>query len=310
MTADRGGGERTAVLVLVAVTALWGSSFPFTKELIGRIPVDDYLGLRFLLAAAVLLVLRPGLLRQLTPHSLRVGVGLGILYGAAQLVQFEGLTRSSPTVAAFVVSLAVVFTPLIGALVLRHLPDRRTVLATAVATLGVGVLSLRGLSLGSGEVITAVSAAMYAVHVLALGRFARRGEVMALTFVQFATMGVLCTALGARDGVTLPRGGDLGVFLYLALGVGMLTLLGQGWAQSRTDPHRVAVLLVLEPVWAAVFAAVLWHHPPDLRTLVGGALVVQAMVLVAVPGVWSRSRVRRTLRGGTLDRRPVGTTNT
>ena len=130
---------------------------------------------------------------------------------------------------------------------------------------------------------------------LALGRFARRGEVLALTFVQFATMGVLCTALGARDGLTLPRGGDVGVFLYLALVVGMLALLGQGWAQSRTSPHRVAVLLVLEPVWAAVFAAVLWHHPPDLRTLVGGALVVQAMLLVAVPGVWSRSRVRRSL---------------
>ena len=160
MSADRGGGERTAVLVLVAVTALWGSSFPFTKELVGRIPVDDYLGLRFLLAAAALLVLRPGLLRQLTPHSLRVGVGLGTLYGAAQLVQFEGLARSSPTVAAFVVSLAVVFTPLIGALVLRHLPDRRT--ATAVATAGVGAMSLRGSSVGAGEVITAASAVMYA----------------------------------------------------------------------------------------------------------------------------------------------------
>ncbi|WP_408896049.1 DMT family transporter [Nocardioides sp. R1-1] len=280
VAADGVRTRRTAALALVGVTAVWGSTFGLSKDLIERLPVADYLGPRYLVAGTVLLAVAPRLLRGLSPHTLRVGVGLGVLYAAAQLLQFHGLAHTAPTVSAFVVAMYVVFTPLLAAV----LPGRRvepvTWLAVAVATGGVAVMSLRGWAFGAGEALTLVAAALYAVHILALGRWARADEAFALTFLQLATMGVLLTAVGASDGLTLPGAGDLPTFVYLAVFAGTVTLLVQTWAQGHIDSGQAAVLMVLEPVWAAVFGVLLWHEGLGPRTLLGGALVLVAMLMV------------------------------
>ena len=89
--------RRTAALALVGVTAVWGSTFGLSKHLLDRLPVADYLGLRYLVAATVLLVVAPRLLRGLSGHTVRVGIGLGVLYAGAQLLQFHGLSHTAPT---------------------------------------------------------------------------------------------------------------------------------------------------------------------------------------------------------------------
>lgn len=272
--------RRTAALALVAVTAVWGSTFGLSKDLIGRLPVADYLGLRYLVAATVLLLLAPRLLRGMTRHTVRVGAGLGVLYAAAQLLQFHGLEHTAPTVSAFVVAMYVVFTPLLAALLPGRSVDRVTWAAVVVATAGVAVMSLRGWAFGTGELLTLVSAVLYAAHILALGRWARPDEAFALTFLQLVTMGVLLTVVGAADGLTLPAGGDLLAFAYLAVFAGTVTLLVQTWAQGHIDSGQAAVLMVLEPVWAAAFGALLWHEALGPRTLGGAALVLVAMLMV------------------------------
>lgn len=273
--------RRTAALALVGVTAVWGSTFGLSKHLLDRLPVADYLGLRYLVAATVLLVVAPRLLRGLSGHTVRVGIGLGVLYAGAQLLQFHGLSHTAPTVAAFVVAMYVVFTPLLAAVLPGRGIDRLTGAAVVVATTGVAVMSLRGWAFGTGEALTLLSAVLYAVHILALGRWARPGEAFALTFVQLATMGVLLTGIGAGDGgLTLPGRADLPAFVYLAVIAGAGTLLVQTWAQGHIDSGQAAVLMVLEPVWAAVLGALLWSETLGPRTLGGGGLILVAMLMV------------------------------
>lgn len=277
--------RRTAAIALVAVTAVWGSTFGLSKDLLERLPVADYLGPRYLVAAAVLLAVCPRLVRGLTPRTIRIGVALGALYAAAQLLQFHGLAQTEPTVSAFVVAMYVVFTPLFVAVLPGRGVDAATWAAVGVATAGVAVMSLRGWAFGAGEMLTLVSAALYAVHILALGRWARPEEAFALTFFQLATMGVLLTGVGSADGLELPGRGDLLAFLYLAAIAGTVTLLVQTWAQGHLESGQAAVLMVLEPVWAAAFGAFLWHEALGPRTVVGGGLVLAAMLMVvARPG--------------------------
>lgn len=272
--------RRAAALALVGVTAVWGSTFGLSKDLIARLPVADYLGPRFLLAAAVLFLVAPRLGRGMTARTLGIGAGLGSLYAAAQLLQFHGLAHTAPTVSAFVVAMYVVFTPLLAALLPGRGVDRVTCAAVVVATAGVALMSLRGWSFGVGEALTLVAAALYAAHILALGRWARPEEALALTFVQLATMGVVLTGLGATDGLTLPGRADLAAFVYLAVVAGTVTLLVQTWAQGHIDSGRAAVLMVLEPVWAAAMGALLWHETLGPRTLGGAALILIAMLMI------------------------------
>lgn len=270
----------TAAVALVAVTAIWGSTFSVSKDLLTRMPVTDYLALRFLVAAAVILAVRPGPIRRMDRRSLHLGVRLGLIYAVAQLLQFVGLQHTAATISAFVVSMYVVFTPFLSALLVRTRVDRLTVLASMIAGSGVAVMSLRGWALGPGELLTLAAAALYAVHIIAMSRWTSSATAFPLTFVQLLTMGVVFVVIAAMDGMHLPRDGDWLVFLYLTVVAAAVALLVQTWAQAHLSSSQAAVLMVLEPVWAAFFGFALFHEVLDTRALVGAALVLGAMLLV------------------------------
>lgn len=298
----RAGGRTTsAFLALVAVTAVWGSTFPLSKDLLTRIPVTDYLGLRFLVAAAVLGLARPATVGRMDRRVLGVGAALGLCYAAGQALQFSGLPHTSATVSAFVVSMYVVFTPLLAALLLRVRPPGWTLVATVLASAGVGAMSLRGWGLGFGEALTLAAAALYGLHILGLSRWSTGRTAYRLTFVQLLTIGLCLLAGGAHDGVQVPRPDDLVTFLYLSVVAGAAAMLVQTWAQSHVSSASAAVVMVLEPVWAAFFGVVAWQEHLDGRTVSGGALVVGATLLVVLT-----SRRSAVLAAGAADAAGVG----
>ncbi|WP_347353543.1 DMT family transporter [Intrasporangium sp.] len=288
-----------AVAALVAITAVWGSSFAITKDLLTRLPVTDYLALRFLLAALVVGMVRPRLVLRADRGVLLHGVALGGLYFVGQLLQFVGLQYTAATVSAFIVSMYVVFTPLLVALVSRTWPRARTVVASLLAISGVAALSLQGLAIGWGELLTLVAALLYAAHIVVLGGWTSVRSAYPLTVVQLLTMGVCFLAVSARDGITLPVGGDWVAFLYLATVVGGLTMLVQTWAQAHIGAAQVAVLMVLEPVWAAFFGVTFWGEQLAPRVLLGAALVLSGLVIIT-------TRHRRGDRTGPAGPRPAG----
>ncbi len=269
-----------AALALVGVTAIWGSTFAMSKDLLTRMSVTDFLGLRFLIAAAVILAVRPGTLRRVDRRSVDLGVRLGLLYAVAQLLQFVGLQRTAATVSAFVVSMYVVLTPFLSAALLRTSIDRRAVLASVTAGVGVAVMSLRGWALGTGELLTLAAAALYAGHIIAMSRWTTSATAFPLTFVQLLTMGLVFILVAGVDGVTLPSGSDWIVFGYLTVVAAAVALLVQTWAQAHLGSSQAAVVMVLEPVWAAFFGFAVFGEALGSRTLVGGALVLVAMLVV------------------------------
>jgi drug/metabolite transporter (DMT)-like permease len=98
--------------------------------------------------------------------------------------------------------------------------------------------------------------------------------------VQLLTMGVVFTLLAVVDGLHLPQGSDWLVFGYLTVVAAAVALLVQTWAQAHLGSGQAAVLMVLEPVWAAFFGFVIFDELLDGRALVGGALVLGASLLV------------------------------
>lgn len=314
-----------ALVAMVAVTAVWGSSFAISKDLLTRLPVTDYLALRFLLAALVVGLFRPHVVLRAERRVVVHGVVLGLLYYVGQLVQFVGLQRTAATVSAFIVSMYVVFVPLFGALLTRVWPRPRTVMASLVAVGGLAAMSLRGLQMGDGELLTLCAAMLYAAHIVALGRLSRAATAYALAFIQLLTMGVcfLMVAVAAGGGVSLPERGDWAAFLYLAIIVGGVSMLAQTWAQAHINAATVAVLMVLEPVWAAVFGTTLWGERLEPRVLVGGALILAALLISSTGGRsgartwlvrhagemrsrWSGSSDARPCAGSQGERNPSG----
>ena len=298
MPLARSRTELLAFLALLSMTAAWGSTFFLIKDIVTRIGVADLLAVRFAIAALALALIgwrRLGLTRRLVLR----GVALGLLYGVAQILQTAGLAHTAASVSGFITGLYVVATPLLGSLILRTRVAPTTWIAVGLATLGLGVLSLNGFAIGYGELLTLCAAVIYAGHIVALGRLSEPGAALGLSVVQLGTIAVVCAlaalwpAPGAGIGIQLPSGWrDWLIVLYLALAASVLTMVLQTWAQARVEASRAAVIMAMEPVWAAAFAVALGGESITVRMVLGGAAILAAMYLVELPLPLRRSASR------------------
>lgn len=268
------------------MTAVWGSTFFMIKDLVTRIGVTDMLTVRFALASVVMLAVA-GPLRaggrglRMSRQTLTRGVLLGLLYGVAQILQTVGLAHTAASVSGFVTGLYVVITPLLAALILRVRIAPTTWIAVGLATLGLGVLSLNGFAVGYGELLTLASAVVYAGHIIAMGRLSTPGTALSLTVVQMVVITAVCAVAAAPGGIQLPSsGGDWLVVIYLGVVAGALTMFLQTWAQARVEATRAAVIMAMEPVWAAAFAVALGGEKVTVRMVIGGLAILGAMYLV------------------------------
>jgi drug/metabolite transporter (DMT)-like permease len=276
---------RLATLLLVSVTAVWGSTFFLIHDLVAHVPSADFLAVRFGIAAVVMAAVFRRQTLALTRRQVLVGVALGALYGLAQLLQTIGLEHTDASVSGFVTGTYVVLTPVLGAVLLRDRLPLSTWLAVALATAGLAVLSLRGLSVGVGEALTLAAAALYALHIIGLGRYSTAGSATGLATVQAFVITAITGVAAIPGGITLPStGGQWASLLYMALVAGAVALWAQTWAQSHLPATRAAIVMTMEPVFAAFFAVLFGGEPLTARMVVGGALVLAAMYVVELLG--------------------------
>ncbi len=270
-----------ATLTLLAITATWGSTFFLIKDLLDRIPVLDFLALRFAIASVGLALLFPRALGRLSRESWRRAGVLGLLYGVAQILQSTGLAHTPASVSGFITGTYVVATPLFAAALLGTRITAVTWGAVLLAMAGLGVLTLGGLSVGYGEALTFVAALLYALHIVGLGAWSNAGEATGMAIVQLMTITFVCAVITLPNGIVLPSTGrDWLSVLYMAMIAGAFAMAGQTWAQAHLPPTRTAIIMSMEPVFAALFAVSLGGESATVRMLVGGVMVLTAMLVV------------------------------
>ena len=279
-------------LLLFLVAASWGSTYLVAKVLVSPSSVVALLAVRMLLAAAVMSVFVATRGRRVSPSELRVGVVLGILLAAVFVFETFGIAHTSATNAGLIISLTIVFTPVLESVVTgRTLPGRFFV-AAATAVLGVVLLAgggaLRPPTMG--DLLILVAAVVRAVHVTTMQQLSgdRPMDSLHLTTVQLSTCAALFSVASVFHGESIPHylGGldavDAMLLLYLVLGCTVFAFFVQTWAVRRTSPSRVSLLLGTEPVWAAAIGIGIAHESIALAGCCGIALIL-------VGTAWGRS---------------------
>lgn len=278
---NEGRKSALATLALLATTAVWGSTFVLIKDVVGRMPVADFLAVRFVVAAVAMLLLFARPVVRLGRRQAGRALLLGVVYGVAQLLQTWGLALIAPSVSGFVTGMYVVFTPILAMLLLRQRMAGIVWLAVLLATAGLALLSLNGFSVDPGVWLTLASAALYALHIVGLGHWSRPGEAFGMSALQMLAIAAVCLLATAPHGPMLPPDrAAWGAVLYMALVAGAGAMLMQTWAQAHLPAARAAIVMTTEPVFAAAFAVALGSDVLTWRMLVGGALVLAAMYLV------------------------------
>ena len=274
-----------ATILLVTLTAVWGSTFFLIRDLVQTVPPADFLAVRFTLAAVLMVVIFWRQLRGLSRRDWLVSAALGSLYGFAQILQTIGLAHTDASVSGFVTGTYVVLTPVFTALLLRERVPASTWYAVLLATAGLALLSLNGFSVGLGEGLTLGAAALYALHIVGLGRLSTPNRATGMSAVQMIAIAVICVVAALPNGMVWPSGvGQWGSVVYMATAAGVLALWAQTWGQAHMSATRAAIVMTLEPVFAAGFAVAFGGEVLTWRMLVGGALVLTAMYTVELIG--------------------------
>lgn len=277
---------------LLGIALIWGATFFMVKEAVAQVGVFTFLSIRFALGAVLLSVaVRAGRLR-FSCGLLAAGALIGFLLFGGYALQTLGLRFTTATKAGFITGLSVVLVPILSASLLRRIPPRSGLVGVAMATVGLGLLTRLdaalladgGLAFNQGDLLVLGGATFFALHIVALGRFAPDHPARALAATQVATVALVSLPLALGEGFSWPLPAYAwGAAVFTGVLATGLAFLVQTAVQRHTSPTHTALLFATEPVFAALFGFLLAAETLAPVQLLGCGLILAGMVAAELP---------------------------
>jgi len=274
-------------LLLLLAAAIWG--FAFVAQRVGMEHVGPFTfnGVRFLLGSLSLIPLI--LFFRIDSQTSRMGFKSEVLSGllagtvlfiAASLQQI-GLIYTTAGKAAFVTCLYIVLVPVMG-IFLRQSVGRWTWLGCILAVVGLYFLCIKeSASIQIGDLLELIGAFFWSFHILIIGHFSRRVNILKLSFFQCLTCSVLSLVTAAIT-ETMIISSILAVAVPILYGgicsVGIAYTL-QVVGQKHAPPAHAAIILSMETVFAVIGGFLLLGERIGGQEIVGCALMLTGMLV-------------------------------
>ena len=275
--------QRNAKLLLLFVFIARGTSFLFSKHLLGTMTPENILAVRFLLSFIVLAAVFRKKLAACTAGSLKGGVLLGVLYAVCMFFEMYGLKTVDTGVSSFIENMAIVLVPLYVAALTRTLPRARTLFCALLAITGVGFLSLSQTKAGAGTglVLVILAALTYGVCIIATEKAARMGDPLTIGMIQLGVMGAVSAVLSfTTGGFALPgTGREWAMILMLSLVCSCFGFAFQPLAQKYVNAETAAVFTVVNPLTTSILGTLVEKEGLGVSKLIGYLLILTALIL-------------------------------
>lgn len=274
---------------LVAVYLIWGSTYLGIELATRTAPTLLVLSLRFLVAGALLYAFvgwgqRPT--KRQWWSALLVGGGLLLVGNGGVGIGQQTIDTGT---AALIVGSVPLWMALLDRLFLGQRLSRVAVLGLAVGFAGVALLVVPSGGhrdeLG-GSLVVLFGSLVWAAASL----YARRADVperpLAGAAMQMLAGGVLLgvagLVYGEADDVDLAAvsGETMLAFVYLVLVGSLIGFTAYTWLLRNAPTSLVGTYAYVNPVVAVLLGTLLLHEPLEARTLIGGGVILAAVVLI------------------------------
>ncbi len=275
-------------LLMVLATVLWGYSFVSMKVVVQVVPTAWLLGIRFLSAGILLLlILNRRVIRALSKDVLIAAGILALLDLTAYWTQTVGLVYTTPGINAFLTATYVVIFPFLWWIFSRSRPSIFNIGAAVIAVVGIWFVSVSGsgetLSFGLGEGLTLICALMFALHLVAVSKFVRKYDILVLTGLQFFIEGAIACLMGAGlDGAPPLSSFNFEIvaqMVFLVVFASVLCFGIQNVSLGHVPPTQASLILSLESVFGVVFSVLVYGEQLTGRLLLGFVLIFIAIVI-------------------------------
>jgi drug/metabolite transporter (DMT)-like permease len=280
-------------LMLVCVTLVAAAGWVFTKSALKEFPPHTFLAIRFFLAASILAFLCGSELKKMTRIQFYRAFGTGMLLGLTLLMWVVALDQSdSIGEGAFIVSLTVVFVPLIGRLFFGDELTISLLLALVPAISGLALLSIEvtegqsfSFSFERSHVYFLLSTIGFAFHVILTNRYGQKIAAMPLATTQLAAIG-LVACISAIMTESWPAEIHPVSWFWLLCSAVIATSLRfalQTKALTYLRPSNATMIFMLEPVWVAMLGALFLTERMTENQMLGCTFIFSALIVYRAP---------------------------
>lgn len=285
-------------IALLGAAFVWGASYLAAKDLTEAGSLWGMMAIRFGAAAVVLLAIRSFMAVKFSRDDVVVGSMVGL--GLAIVMTFEtnAIALTSATNSGLIISLSIIFTPIIEGWVRKAWLPRNYFWAAGGAILGVVFLisgnGITAPNLGDGlMLIAAVLRAAYQVVQARLTQ-GKKLSTINLTVFQTLTAGLIFFVVDPIGTVNAVGSYETKEWLLMAFLVLFCTVYGffaMMWGIRKTSASRIALLQGTEPVWAVVIAVWLGNEYLGWLGIFGAALIIGACYFgLNVEAKWRAAR--------------------
>lgn len=285
--------------ILIFTAAIWGLGFAWQRmgmEDIGPVTFTaarEIISAVFIGIAAVIVNvinrrrerIRSGPFSSGAMQTIKGGICCGTVLVAATLFQQMGIVYTSAGKAGFITAMYMLFVPIISFVVLRKKSPWLVWLAVVIGVVGMYLLCVNEeLTFTKGDVMMLVCAILYSCHILCCDHFAKQGDPITISAIQFATASVISTVLAfiVEKPAIGPVLAALAPILYCGFVSGGLGYTSQMVGQKYADPAPASIIMSFEAVFAVLGGAVMLHERMSVREAVGCVIMFAAIILVQI----------------------------
>ncbi|MEG0348707.1 MAG: DMT family transporter, partial [Acinetobacter sp.] len=226
---------------------IWGGTFLAVQYALNFSSPMFFVGCRFAVAALTILLISIKSMRGLTLKEILAGTAIGVVIAIGYGTQTIALQTILSSESAFLTALYVPLVPILMWLIFQKRPSLMTWLGTALAFIGLVLLTGNGISnisLSYGQTLTLICAFVIALEIILIGYFAGKVNLRRVTVIQLAVASCLSFA-------SMPIIGEHSIpdfswqLSILVFSLGLASALIQfvmNWAQRMVDPTRAAII--------------------------------------------------------------------
>ncbi len=278
--------KHTFLLLLAAI--IWGFAFVAQKAGMEFIGTFAFNGIRFALGATSmlpLLLFQKQLFGQSTDNNkkftIRGGIILGVVLFVAASLQQIGIVKSTAGNAGFITSLYIIIVPFLG-IFLKHKISKEVWIGAFLAVVGLYLLSInKQFKMAPGDGLVLISALFWAIHILLIGHYAPKTNVLLLSVIQFtvsALLNLIAAAIFEEVRWSMVTGALYPILYGGIMSIGVAYTL-QVVGQCNVAPSKAAIILSLDSVFAMMGGWMLLHETITLKKGAGALIMLLGLIV-------------------------------
>ncbi|MDO4178010.1 MAG: DMT family transporter [Phascolarctobacterium sp.] len=193
--------KQSTIFLAILIVAR-STSFLFSKLLITSMDIHSILSFRFLLAFLILLIIFRKELPALSKKIIFYGMVIGTFFSATMVSELICLQKCSTGTAAFLENSAVVIVPLLNACIMKKFPERKIIISSCIALVGLALLTLfnTAQSFNYYLLFGLASAIFYSLAILCMGFFSQKENPLLIGIIQVGAIGLYSLIIALVNG--------------------------------------------------------------------------------------------------------------